>query len=346
MSNLITHIGFSIDESGSVLSIVKDIINSYNNTVKDIRNDIINEGQKASMTAVTFGNEFATHRTLYTAEQVQVVEPLKYDDLRPWGMTPLFDSVYRLIKILEEFDNGDKNVSFIVSVFTDGEENSSSFPGTKETLKKIKEKMNTGRWTFTFLMPKIYISSFAAKYSEIPRTNIQGFDVTTLGIETAFKTQSASYANYFKQKTQGIISTDNFYTDLSNATVREVRTNLSEITKQVKCFYVKETSDIQNFVLTKTNLPFTKGPFFYQLTKTEKVVQDYKLIVIRAKSSGKFYSGSQARQMLGIPEVGNVKLIPGDHGKFDVFIQSTSSNRKLLAGTELVYWENFGNTKK
>lgn len=28
----------------------------------------------------------------------------------------------------------------------------------------------------------------------------------------------------------------------------------------------------------------------------------------------------------------------GDQGQYDVFVQSTSVNRKLIAGTEVVYW--------
>ena len=35
-------------------------------------------------------------------------------------------------------------------------------------------------------------------------------------------------------------------------------------------------------------------------------------------------------------------MAPGDHGNFDVFIQSTSTNRNLVAGTEVMYWENVG----
>jgi len=31
--------------------------------------------------------------------------------------------------------------------------------------------------------------------------------------------------------------------------------------------------------------------------------------------------------------------VAGDHGKFDVFIQSTSVNRKIPAGTEVMYYQ-------
>jgi len=38
---------------------------------------------------------------------------------------------------------------------------------------------------------------------------------------------------------------------------------------------------------------------------------------------------------------GTIKLAPGDHGNFEIFIQSTSNNRKLLAGTKCVYWRGY-----
>ncbi|MHA1815985.1 MAG: hypothetical protein ACTSX1_08270, partial [Candidatus Heimdallarchaeaceae archaeon] len=81
--------------------------------------------------------------------------------------------------------------------------------------------------------------------------------------------------------------------------------------------------------------------------KTEKKVQDYKLVALRVKTSGKVYCGQEARDMLGIGQaVGTVRLVPGDHGKFDVFIQSTSVNRKIPAGSEVMYWTKVGTQKK
>jgi hypothetical protein len=85
-----------------------------------------------------------------------------------------------------------------------------------------------------------------------------------------------------------------------------------------------------------------KGAGFYQLTKTEPLVQDHKRILIRDKTTQAVYFGSAARQMLGLPAWGGVRLAPGDHGNFDIFIQSTSVNRKLAKGTSLIYWENVG----
>lgn len=99
-------------------------------------------------------------------------------------------------------------------------------------------------------------------------------------------------------------------------------------------------SEIASFLTLKTKQAYHKGTGFYQLSKSEKAVQDYKIIVARNKSTGAVYGGiKQIRQLLGLPESGTISLRPGDHGDWDLFIQSTSTNRVLMPGTSALYWE-------
>jgi len=57
-----------------------------------------------------------------------------------------------------------------------------------------------------------------------------------------------------------------------------------------------------------------KGAAFYLLMKKEDEVQDHKQICIRNKKTGTVFSGVQARNMLGLPYHGTVKVVPGNHG--------------------------------
>ena len=345
-----THVAFCIDESGSVSRIIKPLVEAYNQTVTDIRGAVLDEGQEASMTAMAFGDRTLKHRVLYVGQQVQTVKPLSSDDFNPTGMTPLFDSVYRAIKKLEELDDGKPDTSFVISVITDGQENASRDPGVPTTLRLIEEKTGTDRWTFTFLVPNGSEDRFCRAYN-IPRGNVQGWDVMTAqGTQTAFIATSASYRGFFKEKSAtGIgktMSSKSFYSDTSDLTVRTARKDLSEITKQVTFLKPTETCQIRQVILDSGN-EWIKGAAFYALIKTEKKVQPYKMVALRVKTSGKVYCGQQAREMLGIGHATNtVRLVPGDHGKFDVFIQSTSVNRKIPANTEVMYWPKVGTQKK
>jgi len=166
------HVAFCIDESGSVARIVKPLVEAYNKNVIGIRDAVLDEGQEASMTALAFGDRVLKHRILYSGQQVQTVKPLHYKDLNPTGLTPLFDSVYRAIKKLEELDDKNPDTTFVVTVVTDGDENSSNDPGVRTTIRLMDEKIATDRWTFTFLVPNGYSQRFARTFG-IPPGNIQ-----------------------------------------------------------------------------------------------------------------------------------------------------------------------------
>jgi len=344
------HIAFCIDESGSVTNIIVPLVEAYNQTVTDIRHAVLDEGQEASMTAMAFGDRVLKHRILYAGQQVQTVKPLSADDFNPSGLTPLFDSVYRAIKKLEELDDGKPDTSFVVSTVTDGDENDSINPGVPTTVRLIEEKTATDRWTFTFLVPIGKEEWFSRKFN-IPRGNVQGWDTKTArGTKEAFIVSSAGYRNFFKEKTvvgKGKkMSSRSFYSSTADLTVRDARSSLSEITKQVEFIIPHMDCQIRDAIIGHGK-EWIKGAAFYQLIKTEKKVQDYKLVALRVKSSGKVYCGQDARDMLGIGNaVGTVRLVPGDHGKFDVFIQSTSVNRKIPAGSEVMYWPKVGTQRK
>lgn len=92
---------------------------------------------------------------------------------------------------------------------------------------------------------------------------------------------------------------------------------------------------IADFV-EENGLVFQIGRGFYQFTKSVKV-QSHKEVILREKATGDMYTGPQARKMAGIPEGREVTVSPEGLGGYDCFIQSTSSNRKLLKGTYFLY---------
>lgn len=109
---------------------------------------------------------------------------------------------------------------------------------------------------------------------------------------------------------------------------------------------VDKVSSIKEFILEQ-GATFKTGRGFYELTKSEKVGLNKEILLIE-KETGKIFSGSQVREMLGLSPQENVRgvterLRPVFLEKYKVFIQSTSYNRKLIADTCLLYevedWE-------
>jgi len=72
-----------------------------------------------------------------------------------------------------------------------------------------------------------------------------------------------------------------------------------------------------------------------QALKTEKV-QPNKDLIIRDTNNGSMFGGNNARNLLGLPTVGEIRLAPGNMGNYEVYVRSTSNNRKLYANSNVL----------
>jgi len=98
---------------------------------------------------------------------------------------------------------------------------------------------------------------------------------------------------------------------------------------------------IKAFVVDEMGVSFKAGRGFYQLVKSE-TVQEQKEVILRDKRTGDMWSGPEARQLIRLPYGDRAKItprsLPADViGAYDVFVQSTSYNRKLKGKTDFLY---------
>ncbi|MFQ4146387.1 vWA domain-containing protein [Chlorogloeopsis sp. ULAP02] len=98
---------------------------------------------------------------------------------------------------------------------------------------------------------------------------------------------------------------------------------------------VDKDISIKVFVL-ENGLNFKVGRGFYEFTKTE-TIQGYKEIILMERTTGDLFEGEAAREMLGLPVGGTVRIKPSNLEKYAVFVQSTSANRKLMDKTRFLY---------
>lgn len=232
-----------------------------------------------------------------------------------------------------------EDVSFLVMAVTDGGENSSHRWDARRIAQKIQQLQATDRWTFVFRVPRG--GSRVLINLGIPAGNILEWDQTQKGVEVATKATEEAFTQYYSGRTRGLTSSKAFYTtDLSQVSKATVKAKLVDISKDVNFYNVIDVGQIKPFVESQTGHSYVAGTAFYQLTKKEDEVQDYKQIAIRDKKSKSVYSGLEARNILGLPFNGTVKVAPGNHGTYDIFIESTSVNRKLIPGTQVLYWKN------
>jgi hypothetical protein len=338
------YFGISRDHSRSMLPIASAAAKDYNELILSIREGADEHDIDTVVSVVKCGVGGHDGRGALvvresTNSSINRLKEMKSSDYVTDGYsTPLFDSIGDLIEQLQSVpDANDPDVSFVVMVITDGEENSSVKWNGNSLSKKIKELQKTDRWTFTFRVPRGGARELV-RYGIAPG-NILEWDTSTAGMEKSTAATKSAMRGFYAARASGVRSTDKFYADISDVTVKELKKNLVDISNQVDVYEVDHRNDgveIRDFVEAQ-GVHFTKGCAFYQLNKTEKV-QDYKQIAIRDTNTGAVYSGFAARDLLGLPQYGEVKLVPGDHGDYEIFVQSTSVNRKLTKGTNLMIW--------
>lgn len=337
------YIGFVRDHSGSMGTLRRGAAQDYNNNIAAVKDAAITHELDTIINTVKCGvgsdGRIERESVNSTVHMLKPLTEAQYD--ADGSSTPLFDSVGEVIDLMSkvpDFDSPD--VAFLVVVITDGAENSSRKWDGRSLSKRIQELQRTDRWTFTFRVPSCY--SYQLASLGIPPGNILEWEQTEHGLRASSELTRAAVSKYYTNRSLGVKSSSSFYADLSGVTSRDLKQNLVDLTPQIDVWPVSKhysnTVEIRTFVESKNRGIYVKGAAFYQLTKTEEV-QDYKKIVILDKLSGKYYGGAEARQMLGLPVFGYVKLKPADHDQFEIFIQSTSVNRKLVGGTKLVYWE-------
>lgn len=332
------YIGFVNDHSGSMQALRYAAMKDYNANIIAVKDAASREmlDTVVSVVGVGFPDNYTVTR------QVQISNPHVLKPIDKWpteGGTPLYDGIGSMIELLSSLpDANDPQVSMLVMITTDGQEMHSSKYNRQAIKASIENKQRTGRWTFVFRVPKGHKA--AVKDLGVPEDNIQEWETTAAGMAATTVVNAQAMDSFFKAKASGVNASGAFYASAAAVNVAA----LEDITKKISLYVVPDDQagiQIRDFIL-KHRTEYLKGSAFYQLTKTEARVQHTKIILIRDRATGKFFSGNEARDMIGLPRDRNARLHPGDHGKFDIFIQSESINRKLVGGTGVAYWKEIG----
>lgn len=334
------YFGFLNDESGSMNSLKAAALADYNANIGAVKGAATKYEQDTIVSMTTFGSVgFNQIDRAVVNSNPHVLKEQKV--WRASGSTPMFAALLDMISQLESLpDANESHVSFTVLATTDGQATDRGYRPV--FAEKVKELNSTGRWTFVFRVPRGGREQLDGL--NIPAGNIQEWDTTTAGMAESTAKTTAAVDTFFATRATGKTSSTVFYADASAVTAKAVASKLVDVSKDVSLYVVPASDngiEIKPFIL-RHRMEYLKGSAFYQLTKTESKVSHTKLIAIRDRVSGVIYSGDEARNMIGLPTGGNARLHPGNHGNFDIFIQSDSINRKLVGGTGVLYWAKIG----
>jgi hypothetical protein len=334
---LVNRIAIVMDESRSMARLKQKGIEYLNEQINRIKNEASERGQCTEISVLCFSSYGS--RWLYQNAYFQTVGFVGQHDYMPerGGDTPLMDSVEDAVRSLltKSVLPGD-DMSYLVMTLTDGQENCSTRNRPANFSSMLRSYQSLGNWTFAFAGPAG--SKYHLKQLGVPEGNIQEWEVSEAGLRDLSAMTASAGSGYFAGRAKGLRASMSFYSDASKLTTVKANQVLENVTGDFKSWKVEKGEvEIKPFVESK-GYAYVAGAGFYQLTKREEV-QDYKELLIRHKQTKRLYGGDNAKQLLGLPasQTGTIKLNPGNHGDWDVFVSSKSTNRKLVRGTDLLY---------
>ncbi|MDY7226435.1 vWA domain-containing protein [Hyalangium rubrum] len=340
--SLVNHICFVVDRSGSMSSIKPQVVRVFNEQLKTVQRNAKSAGQETFFSTFMFHSKVDAPR--HFAAPVARVPKLAAKDFKPTGLTALQDAVGTAITRLQKAKGAkDKNTSFLLIVITDGAENNSRHYKTK--LKGlIQQVQKTGRWSLAFLVPPGNERSLTR--FGIPKGNVTSWDATVKGTKVMDEKLSAGLSTFYKARASGQKSVNAFFTtDMTKVDIKSL-TGLKNVSKGFSQWTVDKERSIREFVNGKLQASpalrkklgneYKPGKGFYELTKPE-TIQPRKNLAIMDKATKAIFGGDHARKVLGMPGGANVRVKPGNHLNYAIFVESTSTNRKLVRGTTLLY---------
>lgn len=171
-----THYIFILDGSGS-MSFGKEItVEGYNDQKKTILENLGVTGK----TTVTFIDFNTTVRIRATAVSPSAAPELTVSNYETEGGTALHDAIGVAIEKALSLENvHGEDTGILVSILTDGEENSSKHVSGGALGECVKQLEDTGKFTFALMGPKAQLETMA-QVLNVKSGNISGFDPSSL----------------------------------------------------------------------------------------------------------------------------------------------------------------------
>lgn len=309
-----------LDTSGSMASCINNVLNVVNG-LSDVYKNY--KDVKTRISRFTFDT-----RVVKRLEDQIVTEITPLTTCPCSGQTNIFGGVEAAIQSLQKF--GKKNDVYQIDVYTDGDNNVESHL-VAQRVNEMKRLLTLPNWTITFSVPPKTRESFATRYG-IPIGNVQEWEAGKIK-EFKEKTTVAT-RNFMGQVSKGATRSETYYDvqpDLSKISVKK----LDDVTAKFRVLKVVKESVIREFVEEKTKKGYVTGAAFYQLMKPEKVLKNRDILLFDINTK-KLYGGDQARELIGLVNDTVCRVAPGNHSHYVIYVQSTSVNRKLSRGTQVM----------
>lgn len=334
IDNYINHIALVLDASTSMRGLSTDVVRVADAEIQHLARRSQDLGQETRITVYTFSD--VVECVVYDKDVLRL--PSIAGLYRPNGMTALVDATMQSQLDLAKTAQLYGDHAFLTYVLTDGEENASRIWSGQRMRHALE--FQPDNWSLACMVPDSR-GVFEAKKFGFAANNVAIWDASRRGgVAEVGATIRTATETFMTNRALGIRGSKTLFTGgADQVNTRNVNASqgfrpLGKDAYELLPVLGGDNLEIRPFVVHCTGQPYCAGSAYYELTKPEKI-QPQKQILVRNRRSGRVYAGPDARALLQLPNH-EVRVKPADNPEFQIFVQSTSVNRKLVAGTKLL----------
>lgn len=338
---LINHVAFVLDASISMSNLEKKVVQVADEQIAYLARRSKELDQETRVTVYVFSDDVRC--VIYDKDVLRM--PSLADLYRVDGNTALMAATIQSQRELAQTAQLYGDHSFLTFVLTDGQENVSHrghnpmYRTPAEFTRALKTMIETqeDHWTLAVLVPD-QMGKREAMQCGFPKDNIAIWDATsTKGLEEAGEVIRQATDTYMTNRASGIRGSRSVFSTGSDAvnssTIKQAALKPMKASDYVLVPVTTDTP-IKQWVEEQVGRKYQLGKGYYQLSKLE-TIQGNKALAVVEKATGQVYVGDQVRDILGLNSL-TVRVKPNHNEDYKIFVQSTSVNRKLKAGTQLL----------
>ncbi len=328
-TSIINHICILLDASSSMSHLKSKVVEMTDKTIQHLKELSEKNEQETRISIFSFSGRGTFDCLIFDKDVFRL--PSISGLYNTNGMTALIDATIKCVDDLKLTCQKYGQHSFLFYCITDGDENASL--NTANALNKTLLSL-PDNWTVAALVPNEDCKKAAITYGFIP-TNVAVWNTSSKGLEEVGDVLKTTTTNYMQARSTGARSLkDLFSLKIENLNTTNVKKALKKLKPSDFAIFAntgKAAVEIKPLIESFGGR-YNKDDSYYQLVKIEHV-QDYKKLALQEKTTGDVYVGKEVRAMLGLPENQLVKVAPVQHDQYNIFVQSTAQNRKIIPGS-------------
>lgn len=181
-----------LDASGSMQSIYNQALSGLNETIQSIKMaQEENPEMHQVVTLASFSSGPGYLREIFRNTPVCEVRELTREDYRPSGCTALYDAIGEMTYKVKGF--GDEDTRYLVTIITDGYENS-SHRFTGKQIKSLVDELRQSNWLITYIGANQDVEAVA---SEMGIRSSMMFDADEQGTKQMFKKSISAQRKFY-----------------------------------------------------------------------------------------------------------------------------------------------------